>query len=165
MITKKHYSLILMAFTYFGIAILASCNGGSKLTPSEDFGAYYTKINSGEDEVVSLAKSWMHAPKIKNLKGAKGSYDAGQRAYVLKKTEDSISLTINASDESPIVNLGFVVKNWGDKPSAKMLLNGKEMKTKQGIIRDTDGTPTLNLWVEIQSSQSVDIQIVSELDI
>ena len=69
MITKKHYSLILKAFTYIGIAILASCNGGSKLTPSEDFGAYYTKINSGEDEVVSLAKSWMHAPKINNLKG------------------------------------------------------------------------------------------------
>jgi len=120
-------------------------------------------LNIREDEVVSLAKSWMHAPKINNLKGAKGSYDAGQRAYLLKKTEDSISLTINASNESPIVNLGFVVKNWGDKSSAKMLLDGNEMETKQGIIRDTDGTPTLILWAEIQTTQSIDVRIVSKL--
>jgi len=88
-------------------------------------------LNIGEDELVSLARSWMQAPKISNLKGAKGNYDEGQRAYLLEKTEDSISLTIDASDESPIVNLGFVVKNWGEKPSAKISLNGKEVKTKE----------------------------------
>jgi hypothetical protein len=113
--------------------------------------------------LVPLARSWMQAPEIADLKGAKGEYDQAQRAYVLMKEADQISLKIDASKKSPIYNLAFVVKNWGDNSAVQVKVDGENLSPgsgfRQGTIRDIDGTATQIIWIERQSSKPVAIEI------
>lgn len=109
--------------------------------------------------LVPLARSWMRAAKLTDLQGAEGAYEEGQRAYLLNKQADKISFTVDASRQSPIFNLSFVIKGWGDNSDAKVLINGKEADCRQGTIRDTDGTQTLVVFIEKQTSKPVTIEI------
>jgi hypothetical protein len=120
-------------------------------------------LNLKPKELVPLARSWMQAPGVSDLTGAKGDYDPAQRAYVLMKETDNISLKIDASKKSPIYNLAFVIKNWGDKSTAKVKMDGKELAAgsgfRQGIIRDVNGTDTQVIWIEKQTSKPVAVEI------
>jgi hypothetical protein len=130
---------------------------------------YYQKLlmegmlNLKPKELVPLARSWMRAPEIVDLKGAKGGYDPGQRAYVLNNESGKISFKIDCSKKSPLYNVAFVIKNWGDKSEAKVKVNGKELAPdsgfRQGTIRDTDGTDTMTIWVEKKSTKPVVFEI------
>jgi len=110
-------------------------------------------------DLVTLAKSWMNASRIANLKGATGEFLPGQRAYVLRKIEDDISFSIEANVDSPLVNLAVVVKNWGSSKKAELLLDGESVPNKQGVFRDTDGTKTLTIWIKISENKKIDIKI------
>jgi hypothetical protein len=131
---------------------------------------YYQKIlmegmlNMKPDDLVPLARSWMRYAKIINLAGAEGEYEPGQRAYVLNALSDQISFDIDASVESPIVNLCFVLNGLSDKDPAKIKVDGKELIAgkgfRQGTFRDTDGTQTMVVWIEKESIQPVSIEIV-----
>jgi len=120
-------------------------------------------LNLKPKELIPLARSWMQAPAMADLKGAKGDYDQAQRAYVLEKEAEVISLMIEASKKSPVYNLAFVVKNWGDKSTAKVKVDGNELAAgsgfRQGTIRDTDGTATQIIWIEKQTSKPVTVEI------
>lgn len=111
------------------------------------------------DELVILAKSWLDAPQIVNLKGAEGEYAADQRAYLLYKKENEISFTIDADKQRPLVNAAFIIKNWNSNTPANLKLNGKLKSNKQGIFRDTDGTKTLAIWVELADYEKTDFSI------
>ena len=120
-------------------------------------------LNIKPRKLVPLARAWMRAPAIVDLKGAKGSYDPGQRAYVLINESGKLSLTIDCSKKSPLYNLAFVIKNWGDKSEAKVKVNGKNLAPgsgfRQGTIRDIDGTDTMTIWVEKKSTKPVVFEI------
>jgi hypothetical protein len=130
---------------------------------------YYQKLlmegmlNLEPKELVPLARSWMRAPEMDDLNGAKGAYDPAQRAYVLNRGSDNMSFKINGSKKSPVYNIAFVIKNWGDKSVAKVKVDGKELTAgsgfRQGTTRDTDGTDTMTIWIEKQSSKPVAIEI------
>jgi hypothetical protein len=130
---------------------------------------YYEKLlmegmlNLKPTELVPLARSWMRAPEMADLKGAKGAYDPTQRAYVLQGESDNMSFKINSSKKSPVYNLAFVVKNWGGKSAAKVKVDGKALNAgsefRQGTFRDIDGTDTMTIWVEKQSAEPVAIEI------
>jgi hypothetical protein len=86
------------------------------------------------------------------MNGGQGSaYDKRQRAYVIIKESDTFSFELDGSKENPIMNPCFVIKNWGAKPSAQMEIDGKKQvpgtNFRQGIIRDTDGTKTMIIWL------------------
>ena len=51
-----------------------------------------------------------------------------------------------------------IFKRWGEK-AATIKVNGKEGKVKQGLLRDTDGTFTLVVWLEKESTIPVSIDI------
>jgi hypothetical protein len=126
---------------------------------------YYQKIlmeamlNVEPDELVPLARSWMQAPGISDLKGAEGKYEPGQRAYLLNRVDDVISFTIDASKQSPLVNACFVVKSWGDKSEPEVLVDVEKTESRYGTIRDTDGTRTLIVWLEINSTKALNFEI------
>lgn len=126
---------------------------------------YYEKIllegmlDRDLDDLLVLAKSWLNAPGIVNLKGAEGEYSPDQGAYVLNRMEGDISFSIEANGESPLVNLAIVVKKWGSSKKAQVMLNGKSASNKQGVFRDTDGTKTLSLWIELNQSGKTDVKI------
>jgi len=123
---------------------------------------FYEKImlegmwNKKAADLIPLSKSWTHAPKLTNLKGAEGGFDASQMAYVLKVSGDSVSFTINASAQSPIRNLCFVLKNWGIKEDAKVNFKGN---VKQGTVRDTDGSYSKTVYIEKEGVEPFSINI------
>ena len=129
---------------------------------------YYEKImmegmfKSNPTDLIPLAKSWMNAPEIVNLKGAEGKYLPEQRAYVLTKKDGKINFTINSSEDNPLCNACLVVKGWNSDEYAKVVVDKIESKVvKQGIVRDTDGTNTLTVWIEEKSNIPVNFEIKS----
>ena len=115
-------------------------------------------------ELRFLAGSWMSAPTVSGAKGCTSQgYDRAQRAYVLTAHDSTISLRMNASESSPIANLCFVIKNWKKGDSASLKINGEIRKSgpdfRQGIIRDTDGTRTMVIWIKYESTSVVHIQM------
>ncbi len=75
----------------------------------------------------------------------------------------AISFKLQASKASPVVNPCFVIKNWGSNAKAALKINGKTVKSdrnfRQGIIRDTDGTQTLVIWVKKGATSSMSFEI------
>jgi hypothetical protein len=122
--------------------------------------------NGKAGELVPLAKSWLHAPEmIISSKGfAGGIYDEAEMAYILRKTNKSntpLELTIKGSEESPLINPAFIVKNWGNQP-ATLSINGKNMMQGEdfrlGIRRGQDGDDLI-LWIRLNRQGPVEISL------
>ena len=110
--------------------------------------------------LVSLAKSWLQSPLLETVSDCRSlGYDPSQRAYVLCATGSSPSFSIAASAQHPIVNLCFLVKNWNCEDAAQLEINSKPAPAspafRQGIVRDTNGQPTLLVWVQMQATETV----------
>jgi hypothetical protein len=116
-------------------------------------------LNWNPEQLVPLARSWINAPEIKGMAGASGEYDPGQRAYVLTKRDSDISFSIEASDESPLVNPAFILKNWGDKKDVEVFVSDMKAECRQGIFRDTDGSKTMAIWIDINENSKVNFVI------
>ena len=86
-------------------------------------------------------------------------YSMEQRAYQLTAKGKKMSFTLDASEESPIFNPCFVIRSWGSAAKADLKVNGKTIESgksfRQGIIRDTDGTQTLVIWIKAESTKSI----------
>jgi len=126
----------------------------------------YGFTNKPAKSLIPLARSWNHAPKVVNVKGAESlGYDKGQRAYIFKAEAkaNKISFTLDASAKSPVVNPCFVVKKWCSDKKSSVSINGKTKPAgkdlRQGIIRDTDGTQTLIIWLKTESEGPIKISI------
>jgi len=116
------------------------------------------------DELVPLAKSWLHAPEMRvSSKGFEGGiYDASEKAYVLKKTASNdapLKLFINGSEESPVINPAMIIKNWGSQ-LATISIDGKPkmpgVDFRQGIRKGPDGDDLI-LWIKLDRKSTVDI--------
>ena len=80
-----------------------------------------------------------------------------------------MSFSLAGTEERPVVNPCFVIKNWLDvEENSKLKIDGKELKKgidfSQGIIRDTDGTPAMVIWVEMESTNTTGFEIRMNLD-
>jgi len=111
-------------------------------------------------ELKYLNRSWNNAPLLSDVSGAETrGFDKGQRAYVLNKISNKISFSLNGSEDSPVLNPCFVIKNWESDSKARIRVNGKKQPSntdiRQGIIRDTDGTLTLVIWVGQKSNEKI----------
>ena len=110
--------------------------------------------------LIPLARSWNVAPNIIKLKGGESyGYDKGQRAYKIAAKYDKFSFILDASENSPLVNPSFVLAGWDSK--AKVKVDGANVdadkKMRQGLVRDTNGTLQLVVWMELTSEQPVKI--------
>lgn len=112
--------------------------------------------NKNATDLIHLSKSWTHAPKLTNLKGAEGSYDASQRAYVLNVSDNPVSFTVNANTQNPVYNLCVVLKGWNTKVEAKVNVTGK---VNQGTVRDTEGNYTKVIFIEKESTEPFAISV------
>jgi hypothetical protein len=116
--------------------------------------------------LLPLARFWNNPPALSRTRGctSKG-YDKAQRAYQLTAKSKEISFTFEASEESPIFNPCFVIKNWGSAAKANLKINGRKIESgksfRQGIIRDTDGTLTLVIWFKAESTKSMRLALNS----
>jgi hypothetical protein len=129
---------------------LGACDNLAELGSSLIYGF----TNKPARTLIPLARSWNHAPKAVEVKGARSiGYDKGQRAYIFKAVSGAskISFSFDSSDTSPVVNPCFVIKNWNSNDEVTLLINGKPLgcgkNFRQGIVRDTDGTQRLVVWI------------------
>ena len=110
--------------------------------------------------LIPLAKSWNRPPKLKSLNGCEsGGYSQTERAYRLAAEASSVSFVLDGSEETPIYNPCFVIEQWTNKNKSRLIVNGEELAPGQsfrhGITRGTDGTITLVLWLQLQSTSPV----------
>ena len=143
-----------------------SALGGVDIDDLDDDMAMYGLTNKSATSLVGLAKSWNHAPNMRVIGAGFSSegYDRGQRAYVLRRTLKDAKLlrfTLEGTEDSPIVNPCFVIKNWASDAGAKIEINGAERKRgpdfRHGIVRDTDGKQMLVIWLKFASVKPTQI--------
>lgn len=118
--------------------------------------------------LVTLARSWNFPAKLKADGIESLDYDKNQRAYVLAlKTSQppaKVELTLAGSEQSPVLNPAFVIKNWGES-DVKLSLNGKNIphgKTfRTGHVPTLEGTD-LVIWIKYEATQTVTIVLENE---
>jgi len=121
-------------------------------------------------ELLPLAKSWLTPPSIEVAGEAFRSegYDPAQRAFVLTRTTTGkpavLDLTLQASQNSPVVNPAIVIKDWGED-GARLEINGKLVgwgkDFRYGRVRRLDGTD-LVVWMRKESVTPVKISLAPE---
>ena len=105
-----------------------------------------------------LAKSWLNAPAVTDPAGGTSrGYDPTRRAYAFTWDKSPLRCGIAATDENPIHNLCFEIRNWiSGTAIAGLKINGTAQAAgpdfRQGIKIDTDGTYTLLVWVGLSAT-------------
>jgi len=132
-------------------------------SPKKDY-LMYGLTGKPASSLISLAKSWNSPPPITNTTGCSSQgYKPEQRAYVLTAAASKMSFRLNGSSDSPLVNPCFVIKNWGSGAEANLKIDGTTVKPgknfRQGIIRDTDGTQTIVIWVKKEATKPITISL------
>jgi hypothetical protein len=114
--------------------------------------------------LIPLAKSWIQPAEITVLSGAAPDvlYDKAQRAYLLTAKERNIRFDLLASEDNPLQNACFVVKNWGSKKAnANLKINGELISDfRQGIEIEPDGSYSLIIYKEISATKTVHFEII-----
>jgi len=110
-------------------------------------------------DLAPIARSWLHAPELK-LSGSgytSEGYDPPQRAYVLTCEQagspGELKFELEASEDSPVVNLALVVKNWG-AGGASLTLDGETIpQGKDFRVGHNHGFETSDLvvWLRVES--------------
>ena len=122
--------------------------------------------NSENDQLVALAKSWIHPPKLKINPGTfrNEGYDPSQRAYVISSPgvsdKTSFKFEILADEGSPVVNPAFLIKNW-DKNDISVRINGKTICRGKDFRCSPISTPNSVdqiIWLKIHSTKKVTIE-------
>ncbi len=113
------------------------------------------------DRLVPLARSWSHPPDITALSGCKtDAYRKESRDYPLVAEKETMTVKISATEDSPLVNPCFTVRNWGHGGPAQVKTTGAGLKDlRQGVITDTDGTRTMVIWLELAANSPMTISI------
>jgi hypothetical protein len=114
--------------------------------------------------LVPLARFWNNPPKLADTRGCTSrGYDKAQRAYILDSIRTDLSFTAEASRRSPLVNPAFVVKKWPSDKKVTLTVDGDKItsagKFRQGIVRDTDGSRMLVIWLQMERNKPVKIEI------
>ena len=127
----------------------------------------YGLTDRGIDQLLSLAKSWIQPAQMEVLGSGyrNEGYDKYQRAYVLscrdKGEPSTVAFEVAASQQSPLVNAAFVIKDWGRR-AARLNINGKRVKPgrsfRSGHRHKVSGSD-LVVWIEKESTQPITISL------
>jgi len=117
--------------------------------------------------LAEVARAWLQAPSAKAISGCDVSgFDLSQKAYIVSAKAPTITFTLGASDNSPVINPCFVIKDWDSDARATATVNGKPMTAgpdfRQGIETDTDGTKDLVVWIKARATSPVEVSIRPE---
>jgi hypothetical protein len=117
--------------------------------------------------LVPLARSWNNPAALKvPSRGYVGEgYDRNQRAYVIRRKNglkiSAVNFELVASEESPLVNPAFVVKNWG-RIRASLVINDEKMgwskNHRVGYRKTIDGADLI-VWIRGEWSRPVKMSL------
>ncbi len=120
--------------------------------------ALYGMTDREPKTLVALARSWNFPAELKlettDIKY--DGYDYTQKAYLIDAEGNSkrIRFALNGSEDSPIVNPVFLIRNCGKtdislKINNKMISRGKDFR--YDVEYDAEGNPTLITWIKYTS--------------
>jgi hypothetical protein len=123
--------------------------------------------DSGNDQLVSLARSWLNPPQLKITYGAfkNEGYDPSQRAYIISSDgtseKSSLGIELQADEGSPVVNPAFLIKNWTKKEitlkiDGKSVMRGKEFRCSQ--LSTPEGFDQI-IWLKLTSKKNVLVEL------
>jgi len=121
-------------------------------------------------QLTNLARSWLKPAALElTTRGfSGGGYSGDQCAYILNTVSEAnmpLEFRLAANEESPVVNPCFVIKNWSDETAVSLKVNGQPQSPgpnfRQGIVRDTDGSPSLVVWLNLESATAVDVELAA----
>lgn len=118
------------------------------------------------EELVTLGKSWLSPPMIRatGQTVTAAEYDSTQRAFVIHRSaakgQSTVTCTLDANANSPLVNPAFVVENWSG--NARVLVNGKPLPedhaARTGNVTHTKSTDLI-LWLPLKAQDKVEIRV------
>lgn len=115
-----------------------------------------------------LAKSWLNPPAVANMSGGTSQgYSQTQRAYCFQWGTAPLRLQISASENNPIHNLCFEIKNWKSRATEAMLkVNNTTMTSgpdfRQGVNIDNDGSCTLIVWIGLSANTPQEFELAEK---
>ena len=124
----------------------------------------YGLTNKPAVELLALAKSWNFPAELKiQGKGFTSSgYDYKQRAYIIKcNAGKTLEFELSGSENSPMLNPAFVIKNWGEG-GARLKINGKKIKRGKNFRlgrRHTLEGSDLIVWLKKESTKPIRISL------
>lgn len=111
--------------------------------------------------MLPVARAWLEPPVLDlHVRGfTYDGYSRNDRAYHLRRlseAEATLDFTLDASEQSPMVNPGFVVEGWGERKAVlrrngKLLAEGANLRMSH--IREVEN-PTLVVWLRAQITKS-----------
>jgi hypothetical protein len=116
-------------------------------------------MNKQPLNLIPLAKSWLTPTLLHNVKGCTGAYDQEERAYILKKEADQMSMTLLASEDRPVENICVVIQQWNSNERATISMDGTPVAAKQGVVRDNDGSMKLIIWIQKSTTKAFNLTI------
>jgi hypothetical protein len=120
--------------------------------------------NKSAEELMPLARSWLHPANIEIVSGCKSAeYDPAQRAYLIEAIDSKIVVNLKGSEQSPIVNPAFIIRDWKSEKSVSidgnLLNNGKDYQSgKPAMVANN----YLVVWIEYESIGETEIIIEKE---
>ena len=126
--------------------------------------AIYGLTDQPISSLVPLARSWNNPAAVTRARGCTGQgYSKEQRAYEMTALGSKLSFTLDASEQSPVVNPCLVIRNWGSDNKARLRINRRTVPAgkdfRQGIVRDTDGTQMLVVWIKVEATRPVAVSV------
>jgi len=118
--------------------------------------------------LLSLAKSWLNAPAVTHFTGGTSQgYDMSHRAYGFQWGTAPLGFQLAASEDNPIHNLCFEIRNWNSRSAKATVKINKVTQAagpdfRQGVAIDTDGTCTLILWIGLSATTPQEFEIGEE---
>ncbi len=130
----------------------------------EYWNGLYGMTDMSMTDLVSFGRSWAYAAEL-SVAGSgfksKG-YDRSQRCYQIENIagkSGKIEFTVQGSNDSPVINPAFFVKNWNSN-GARILINGKESSNcKVGINHELEGND-LVLFITVSEVKPMKITIL-----
>lgn len=121
--------------------------------------------DQGPAHLLELAKSWLSPASAQasgeNVTGV--DYDPTQRAYVVHRQagapESPVTVSIDASDASPLIDPALVIENWAG--GAKVQIIGRPQLDSSARVGSSPALQgqSLVIWCPLQSSGKLEIRV------
>ena len=130
----------------------------------------YGMTDEDPKRLAALARSWNNPPELELKDGTFTcqGYDKSQRAYLLTYTGNerrgTLAFEIQASEESPVVNIALVVEDWGDD-DVRLTLNDQPVPQGQAFrVGYRRGLESVDLivWITVESLEPLKVSMGSE---
>ena len=122
-------------------------------------------VGTDEVDALKLAKSWEAAPDMTiNSDGfSGGNFEKTERAYHVVKygSNTSLTVTVEASSQSPFVRGAMVVENWGSNLATEISRDGTLLIAGTDYQQGLEGN-NLVIWLNVESEDATQFTICQQ---